>query len=609
MTVKSMTPTRRTGALALGILLGLLGASAAAAPPTPQNPRAQTAQTGCGLESCATLAPTLYTGALETAKRGLVVPGVWNSVPWWSTGSRVDSLTTNAAAQSQLPHAAIREYRLPWSQLETQDGVYQTAAVQALIDSAKTAGDMVGFRLIAYMPQESPPSGTPRGVPEWFITAGTARGECTSIGSGPAYLGRAGGGPDGNCAYYRARFLKGSCAYNAGQDKWLNSDGAVCAPMWMPNYNEPPGSGQTFRERYTALIAWFRTSILTPANVPWIAYIDTGGWGDWGEMHTHNTRLHADGTTRLPTPNTATFTALLDEWWKVPDTIPLLTNFQAATLDSAQAFSTSDRTNPLNFDGWRAVCSRAIAEGFGGQMAAWRTDGMDAPDAAINTAWQINLALRDFPELGECWRYGPINGEPAGAFATPTALSASLDWFGSTVSAWPWPNGAGTPGPRGSMFNGKYINLTTTFAAAVPRIQTFNAAVGYRIYPSAVLLPSAPSAGESWSVRVTIKNAGPHRLFSYLYAPAIRFVPSAGAPTTLALGADLARLEQGQEAVASRRGITLPAGTYTVRFGIAPKPGVVTPVPVVSPSLDPASCTTDADGSRWCTLGSLTVDA
>ena len=67
-------------------------------------------------------------------------------------------------------------------------------------------------------------------------------------------------------------------------------------------------------------------------------------------------------------------------------------------------------------------------------------------------------------------------------------------------------------------------------------------------------------------------------------------------------------LEPGASAIARVRGITLPAGTYSVQVGLAAAEGIAS-VPRMRWSLNQAGCTDTSGGGNWCTVGSLTISA
>lgn len=584
-------------------------AALAAPPPTPTSPTLSAQAIDCGVASCTSITPTLdLDGSVVSAGRGLVTAAIWNATPWWNNGTRQDSSATNTGSQSQLPHSAIVYMRPSWSMVEpTKDGyIWEDPDndFQDFIDTHKAAGRQVAFRIITHNPNIKPPqayinaqnpaitAGWPRSEPQWFIDAATTRGQCTSVGTAPNYLGQSGGGSQGGCGYYKNFFAKGSCVWRASRNAWMNGDDAICADLFVPNYNEPPVTGQlSYQERMLLMIESFSEHVLTPENLPWIAFVDVGMAGSWGEMHHHNEFLQASGGgnsgIRLPTPKYDYMVAMLEKWLtETPKSLPKIINFQASTKDSFESWSNTNRRDPANFDGWRWWCARARTEGRAGHIMGWRTDGV--PD----TGWKQDDAIAYYPELANCWRYGPIDGEPTGQFADSAAAATGLTWLA---------------GHRGGLVNFKYTNIGSgTWLSNA--ITPWRSTSGYHLHPSRVVIPASATSAQTWNAEVEIRNAGFQRAFSRYHAPYIRFVPSSGTTVVKRLPVDLTMLEPGATATTRVRGVSLPAGTYSVQVGLAAAEGIAT-VPRMRWSLDQAGCTDTAGGGNWCAVGSLTISA
>ena len=537
--------------------------------------------------NCTTVSPPLHSGELASAGIGLVQAAIWNSASWVANQQYSNTANSNAASLSQNARALVREHRITWAQLEPTKGNVRWDKVQELIDDAWNAipRKQSAFRIMAFVPKTGGGSHYYLAQPEWFRTAATARGKCVDVGPGPEYRGVDADGVVGKCGYYRTKFLGPADA------------GEVTSDIWTPNNNEDPvAGGMSMQENLLRLIQGFKDHIDTPENRAKLAWVDMGMTGAWGEMHAHNTHL-MPGTApqkRWPTPKYDYMTAMIDAWWTLSDDIPLMVNFQAATRDSFE-----EKPVP-GFNGWRYTCAKAVAGGVGGQVAGWRNDGIH------NTAYWINPSLRDHSELAECYKYGPLSGEPSGQWNTTADITAALEWFQTTDdNKYPWPNGTSVPGVFGTSFNIKYVNLDNVGQAYGEVIDDFTGAMGYKLHPKEILLPATPQAGQAWSAEVTWQNAGNTRLYWRHYAASLRFVGS-GLPVVYALPGDLSAIEPGASEAMVASGIVLPAGTYGIEVGIGPKSGIAEVVPV-PPAVNQAQCTSTNNGTRWCPVGSVTV--
>jgi hypothetical protein len=121
------------------------------------------------------------------------------------------------------------------------------------------------------------------------------------------------------------------------------------------------------------------------------------------------------------------------------------------------------------------------------------------------------------------------------------------------------------------------------------------------------IFPTSVRASDRWNIVIEIENAGPNPFLFRGYTAQIRLHSLSGNSDILPLTINLNQLVPGQALTGIKTDMSLSTGNWSVDIGIGPAPGIVAITPVYL-SLDQSGVIAGADGTRWYSLGYITVN-
>lgn len=386
------------------------------------------------------------------------------------------------------------------------------------------------------------------------------------------------------------------------------------------NEPDPGGGAHYYLGDYKRLATEFAKRIARdPELKGWITHVDISS-GHWGECHQENFMIYGT-STNIPSFNAANLVDVIDHWVSVlPDDVALIINFQCGSPSGYAA-------NPRYYEGWAYGASKAKSEGLGGQLIGWRSDGIGG------TADYIGYTFSTNPDMKYYRFQGPTLGEPVGDWTTSApgttaetrmiSITDGLNWFKTTdeTNYYKWISSPRSliNGVFGTMYNIKYQNPNSMDAAYRSAMTGFATTQGYRFFIPSLVLPSTVAANAEFSVWATLENRGRQRLFWPNYELRVLFDTTGTAnDKTYTIPGDIARLYGSGDSgslgatsfTSAAHGVTLAAGTYTVKVGIAAKASLSSAPHIRIAFTDDlqTSSTVDARGTRWYSIGSLTVN-
>ncbi|MCA9353935.1 MAG: DUF4832 domain-containing protein [Candidatus Kaiserbacteria bacterium] len=463
--------------------------------------------------------------------------------------------------------ATIRYVRIPWVAIEENgDNNFNWTVLDSAINAAVTAGKQIGISVMGQSPILGGSCNLEQPIPDWYMAEAEARGQrCTGVGTD-------GKGTPVGCTYYLTDFTNANnnCAANGGQ--YTN--------VWTFNHADPEYIAQQVE-----LIDAIRNRYDKAAWAGKIAYIDVrGGLGAWSELHTENVVLSGTNT-KWPMPNNSAKIAIADAYLKF-NLIPIVANVRNG--------ETAKEAPVENM--WVYLCQQAAQQN---KTIGWRTDGIDV------TKWVMDPVFNAYPFMNDCWKYGPVYGEPMSGDAEPstnpeTYPSANGEKgyyaFNNLMEYWHF-----------SGFNNKYHTYpgTSLYKAALDEWRSIG---GYRLAVTEVTIPKTAAAGDLFTVSAKLKNTGTAPVYRDYYTLSLRFDPrSGGNDIIVPLSGDITQVFPGEGVKTfSKAGVSLASSdTYDVSIGVVQNSAFTQ----VNP-LKLAHRTSDCEvvgGTYWCDLGSVTV--